>query len=63
MYIVCIYMYRSIYLQPTAGICKMLNCLVLATKSNFHCIKQDQQYTYNVTLKRVRATNVAVEKQ
>jgi hypothetical protein len=25
--------------------------------------KQDRQYTYNVTLRRVRATIVAVEKQ
>jgi hypothetical protein len=32
------------------------------TVKNLKCLKQDRQCTYNVTLRRVRATIVAVEK-
>ena len=40
----------------------MLSYVIISSGSDMNNIKQDKQCTYNVTLRRVRATIVAVEK-
>jgi len=42
---------------------KLASQLLLLPENYLHQFKQERQYSYNVTLRRVRATIVAVEKQ